>query len=294
MGAMPQRIGRRPRKRLGKVPWGKRADMLQSFWIMLAAKMTTTAIIVVAASKIVERAGPFLGAMVATLPISAGPSYIFLAAEHGGAFVHDAALTSLAVNGVTFGFGALYAVLARRRPLWIALGLSFGLWIVAALVVVDTRWTVGSAALLNIAIFIPAYFATGVCRATPPGRPPMARWWDIPFRAALVMALVGFTVIVGRFFGPAAAGVAALVPIVMFSLAIILQPRIGGPGASAVLAHALPGLVGFGIAVAALHLTVLPLGAPLALALALAICGGWNASLALLRHLPLRRRATLT
>ncbi|MCC2105811.1 MAG: hypothetical protein KDJ20_18175, partial [Hyphomicrobiales bacterium] len=88
--------------------------MPHSFWIILAAKMATTAAIVVVASKVVERAGPFLGAMVATLPISAGPSYIFLAAEHGADFVHRAALTSLATNAATFGFGALYALLARR------------------------------------------------------------------------------------------------------------------------------------------------------------------------------------
>ncbi len=266
--------------------------MLQSFGIMLTAKMLTTAVIVVGASKVVERAGPFLGAMVATLPISAGPSYIFLAAEHGGDFVHRAALTSLAINGATFGFGALYALLAAQgRPLWFALGLSFGLWIFAALAIVNIDWTLGTAALLNVAVFVPCYLATRACRATHPTRLPHARWWDIPFRAALVMALVGSTVIVGRFLGPAAAGVAALVPIVMFSLAIILQPRIGGIGASAVLAHALPGLVGFGAAVAALHIAVLPLGAPLALTLALAICIGWNAGLALFRHSPVARAA---
>lgn len=256
---------------------------------MLAVKMTTTAIIVVAASKVVERVGPFLGAMVATLPISAGPSYVFLAAEHGGAFVHRAALTSLATNAATVGFAALYSLLARKRPLWLALGLSFGLWIVAALAIVGTRWTFASAGLLNVAVFFPAYLATRDCRATGPGRPPQTRWWDIPFRAALVMTLVGITVVVGRFLGAAAAGVAALVPIVLFSLAVILQPRIGGLGASAVIAHALPGLAGFGAAVAAMYTTVGPLGAPLALALALAICIGWNAGLALLRHMPIRR-----
>ena len=107
----------------------------------------------------------------------------------------------------------------------------------------------------------------------------------------MVMILVGFTVVVGRLLGAAAAGVAALVPIVMFSLAVILQPRIGGEGASAVLANTLIGLVGFGAAVAALYATALPLGAPLALAIALAICVGWNASLALVRHIPIRRAA---
>ena len=263
--------------------------MLDSFWIMLVAKMTTTAIIVVAASKVVERVGPFIGAMVATLPISAGPSYIFLAAEHGADFVHRAALVSLATNAATFGFGALYALLARSRPLPIALGVSFGLWLVAAVVIVETRWTFATAGLQNILVFIPAYLATRACRAAAPGQPPQTRWWDIPFRAALVMALVGLTVVAGRFLGAAAAGVAALVPIVMFSLAVILQPRIGGLGASAVIAHALPGLAGFGAAVAAMYLTVLPLGAPLALALALGICVFWNVGLALLRHIPLKR-----
>ena len=34
---------------------------------------------------VVERAGPLVGAMVATLPITAGPAYAFLAAEHGAA-----------------------------------------------------------------------------------------------------------------------------------------------------------------------------------------------------------------
>ncbi len=265
--------------------------MPDPFWILLAAKMTTTAIIVVAASKVVERLGPFLGAMVATLPISAGPSYIFLAAEHGADFVHRAALTSLATNAATLGFGALYALLARSRPLWLALGVSFGLWILAALAIAEARWTFATAAALNVLVFVPAYIATRGCRAVAPGRPPQTRWWDIPFRAALVMALVGLTVVVGRFLGAAAAGVAALVPIVMVSLAVILQPRIGGIGASAVIAHALPGLAGFGVAVAAMHLAVLPLGAPLALALALGVCVAWNAGLALARHVPVTRAA---
>ena len=44
----------------------------------------------------------------------------------------------------------------------------------------------------------------------------------------------------------------------------------------------------FGLAVAALHATVLPFGAPLALLLALAICVGWNASLALARRIPIK------
>lgn len=260
------------------------------FWMMLAAKMATTAVIVVAASMIVERTGPFIGAMVATLPISAGPSYAFLAAEHGAAFIERATLTSLAINGVTVAFGAIYARLAQTQPLAIALGVSFGLWLLAAVVVVDTPWTFWPAAALNVVLFVPSFFATRAYRAAPLTRTPQRRWWDVPFRVALVATLVGIVVSLGRVLGPAAAGVAALVPIVMCSLAIILQPRIGGDGAAAVLSHALPGLVGFGCAVAALHATAIPLGAPVALLLALTICVGWNVALALARRMPVKFR----
>jgi hypothetical protein len=261
------------------------AAVIDPFWTMLAAKMASTAAIVVVASMIVERSGPFIGAMVATLPISAGPSYVFLAADHGAAFIETATLTSAAINAVTFAFIALYARLAQTRPLVVALGLSFGFWLAAAIVVVKLDWTLSIAALLNVALFIPALIVTGAYRASPLTRTPQRRWWDVPFRAAMVMGLVGIVVGLGQFMGPAAAGVAALVPIVMCSLAIILQPRIGGQGAATVLAHALPGLIGFAIAVGVLHLTAVPLGAPIALSLALAICVGWNLGLALRRRI---------
>ena len=288
MAAMPCRCGERASDRLGRLTTRLQAAVIDPFWTMLAAKMATTAVIVVAASMIVERSGPFVGAMVATLPISAGPAYIFLAAEHGPAFVERATLPSLAINAVTFVFSAVYARLAQTRSLPVALGLSFGLWLVAAAAVVNVEWTFAGAALLNLALFPPAWWATRACRAAPVTQIPQRRWWDVPFRAGLVVCLVGLVVTLGRLTGPAAAGVAALVPIVMTSLTIILQPRISGPGAAAVLSHALPGLFGFGLAVAALHLTVGPLGVVPALSLALAICVFWNIGLAAIRRVPLR------
>src|SRR5918999_485457 len=42
---------------------------------------------VVVATKAAERAGALIGAMIATLPIAAGPSYFFLALDHGPAFI---------------------------------------------------------------------------------------------------------------------------------------------------------------------------------------------------------------
>ena len=46
------------------------------FWYELALKMALTAAIVVGASVAVERSGPFIGALIATLPTAAGAAYI--------------------------------------------------------------------------------------------------------------------------------------------------------------------------------------------------------------------------
>ena len=81
---------------------------------MLAAKVAAAAIIVVAASRATERAGPVLGAMIATLPVSADPVYVFLALDHGAAFVSEAARTSVASTAATAGFVAVHAFAAQR------------------------------------------------------------------------------------------------------------------------------------------------------------------------------------
>ena len=54
------------------------------FWLELATKMAVTAAFLVAATAIAERAGPLVGGLVATLPISAGPVYLFLALDRVG------------------------------------------------------------------------------------------------------------------------------------------------------------------------------------------------------------------
>src|SRR5690606_12595343 len=70
------------------------------FWFSLAIKMAVTASFVVAASFIAQRSGPLIGAMVATLPISAGPVYVFLALDYDAAFIAQSAVASIVINGI--------------------------------------------------------------------------------------------------------------------------------------------------------------------------------------------------
>src|SRR2546429_6015590 len=86
-----------------------------TFLLTLGLRMAITAGFVVSASVITERSGPALGALVATLPISAGPSYVFLALDHDAAFIAQGALASLPINAATIFLGLTYVVLAQRQ-----------------------------------------------------------------------------------------------------------------------------------------------------------------------------------
>ena len=89
--------------------------------------MAITAAFVVSASVITERSGPVIGALVATLPISAGPSYVFLALDHDAAFIAEGALASLPINAATIFLGLTYVVLAQRYSAWSAAAALSGL-----------------------------------------------------------------------------------------------------------------------------------------------------------------------
>src|SRR5579864_4766397 len=86
-----------------------------AFILMLALRMAVAAAFVVSASIITERSGPVIGALVATLPISAGPSYVFLALDHDTSFIAQGALASLAINAATMFLSLTYVLLAQRH-----------------------------------------------------------------------------------------------------------------------------------------------------------------------------------
>lgn len=255
--------------------------MPEAFWLALAVKMVVSAALVVAASLVVERSGPVIGALVATLPVSSGPSYLYLALDHGPDFLAASASVSLFVNAATGPFIVAYARLADRgAPLPLSLGGGLLVWIVGVGLVLNVGTVSLPVALaLNALAYAGAFAATRRLRARKVVVRAVRRAWDVPLRAAIVMALVLAVVLTGRLLGPRAAGVATMVPASLLSLVLILQPRIGGPATAAVFAHTLPGMIGFGVGIAVLRFTAVPLGSAAALALALATCLAWNLAL---------------
>jgi hypothetical protein len=72
-----------------------------------------TALFVTATTIIAERLGATVGALVATLPVSAGPVYVFLALDHDSAFISSSAIASLALNSATAIYLTTYVLIAQ-------------------------------------------------------------------------------------------------------------------------------------------------------------------------------------
>jgi len=250
----------------------------------LAAKVVGAAVIVIVAARAAERAGPFLGAMIATLPVSTGPIYVFLAIDHGAGFIAQAAVMSVASTAAIVAFVAAHALAAQRFGTAGSLAAATLAWLAVALLLQLRAWSFAEACLLLAGGF--AVAMRGLRRfaiAAQPAAGSRTRF-DLPLRALLVATLVIATSLASRAFGPSLTGVLATYPVVFTSLIVLLQPRAGGPFAAAVLVHGLKGLLGFGTALAVLHVAALQVGAAAALILALAVAVGWNTALALLRR----------
>jgi hypothetical protein len=248
------------------------------FILTLALRMAITAAFVVSASVITERSGPVIGALVATLPISAGPSYVFLSLDHDAAFIAEGALASLPINAVTIVLGLTYVVLAQRRSALVSCSAAVAVWIALASVVRQVDWSLAGGLAVNVVAFA---ICVPLLRRFRQVRMPLftRRWYDIPLRAALVATLVATVVTLSGWVGPKVSGVIALFPVVFTSMMLILHPRIGGPATAAVIANSGWGLIGLGIAIAVLHVAALQFGSAIALGLALATCVSWNLAL---------------
>ncbi len=239
------------------------------FALTLVVKMAVTAGFVVAATVTAERAGPVIGGLVATLPIGAGPVYVFLAMDHDSQFIAQSALSSLEVNIANATLAVVYAQLAQRRSLALSLSGAMLTWFVVVLALRAVNWTFLSAAAANAVALALCVLSTRRLRHVrmPPFR---ARWPDFLLRAAMVAVLVGITVTFSFQLGASLSGFLAVFPVVLTSIALVMHPRVGGKAAAAVLANAPVGLIGFGLACTVLHFAAVPFGNPAALTLALA------------------------
>jgi uncharacterized membrane protein (GlpM family) len=254
------------------------------FWYGLALKIALTAGIVVAASVVVERSGPFVGALIAALPTAGGAALIILAIEHPPAFIAASVVGSMVSNAVCAAFALTYAALAQRRSLAVSLGGAFAVWLCFAALSRLVDWNVANAALLNAVVYPLAILAGRRFLAEGAVKRVTLTAEDLAWRAGVVTLCVIVVTAASNSIGSYYSGVFAFFPVAMGSFFVILHPRIGGPAAASVAAHVLTPLIGLCLSLLVVHWLAEPIGVWWSYALGLSTGIGWNALLWGLRN----------
>jgi uncharacterized membrane protein (GlpM family) len=253
------------------------------FWYGLALKMAMTAAVVVVVSLVVERSGPFIGALIAALPTAAGAAYVILAIEHPPSFIAASTIGSLASNADVSIFAAIYIVLAQRRGLLTSLGVAIGVWFGVTVVFQLFDWTPLTAVVLNAVVFAVTVPLSWRYRTSGPPPKFLRTAFDIPLRAITAAVVVAVVTTASYSIGSFASGMFAVFPIVLCSTIVILHPRVGGKAAASVLAHAQIAFVGLGFGFLVAHYLAEPLGSWWALLVGLSVCIVWSGGLLLIR-----------
>jgi uncharacterized membrane protein (GlpM family) len=261
------------------------------FWFALALKMVLTAAVVVITSLVVERSGPFVGALIGALPTAAGAAYVILAIEQPPSFIAASAIGSIAINAAIAIFAATYAGLAQRHGLIVSLGAATSLWFAGAAVLHTVDWTPLGAVAINAVVYAVTIPLSWRYR-TAAGPVKLVRTrLDIPLRALTVAIVVAVVTSASSSIGSFASGMFALFPIILGSSIVIMHPRIGGKITASMLAHTQLPLIGLALGFLAVHYLVAPIGVWAALIVGLAVCLAWSGALLIIRTRVQKRRA---
>jgi hypothetical protein len=253
---------------------------------LLLVKMATASGIIVGCSLLAERAGPLVAGLIASFPISMGPVLVFLALDHDSAFIAGSTLGVMTATLVHSILITVYVLLAQKHGTVVSLGTGLVVWCCVLAVLRSLDLGVIPVAILTVVFYTACYLITRPYLRARPKTPPPVPWFAIPLRAACVAVLAGTVTLLSQTLGPMLSGIMAGLPIVLSSLIVILQPRIGGPATAAIIAYAALGMLGVGLSLGVTHLLAVPLGSWAALGTGLLLCMGWSLLLARLARRP--------
>lgn len=252
--------------------------------LALVLKMAVTAGIVIVAALAAERSGPQLGGVIASLPVSAGPAYVFLAMKSDDAFIAASVLGSLGTNAATAVYLLFLASFAGRLSAVPAFGGALGVWAIANVLIRELPATLPAMLVVNLVCYATAIAITRRMRFPVAGGRAAKGRLDLILRALLVAGLVGVVVTVSDLIGPRLTGLVALAPVTFTSVGLLIHARLGGDANAAAMASGLVAMIGFTAGLVALHVAAVPLGSAVGLMLFVACCLAWSALLLWVRR----------
>jgi hypothetical protein len=216
-----------------------------------------------------RRWGPRIGGWLTALPLVAGPTLAFLAAEQGRSFAARAALSTLVGLIGVAAFGVVYGWVAVRWGWSVSLLASWTAFVVTTVLAQTLPWSPLAALAVTLAAF-----AIGA-RVLPPDRgrsapfaPPV---WDLPLRMAGTLAVVLTVTSVAERLGPRLSGAFTPFPVALAVLLVFAHAQQGPVLPIRLLRSFFPAMWGFALFLATVTVAMVPLGPAAAFVLALAI-----------------------
>jgi hypothetical protein len=244
--------------------------LLDVVWLPLLIKLAATVVVVIAATLLAERAGPFWAGLMCAFPLSSGPAYVLLALQSDAAFVGESALNTLAGTVATTLFMLALVRLAPRWSIVPVLLAATACWVGAILIARPIPWTLAGAIVANLVVIAACCRVTRGYELGATPRIAGGSWIDLPLRALVIGLVVASVVSASQIIGPTWTGLAISFPITLSSFSIVLHGRQGGRALAATMAMALRALPGFSLALVTLHLVAPVHGSTVGLLSALA------------------------
>lgn len=225
-------------------------------------------------SLVARRFGPTIAGILMGVPWMTAPVMLFLALDKGQAWGSEAAAgVLLAVAGLA-SFMVGYSLVARRAPWPYCLTTASLAFFAAALLVRELGLDLAGVAIVGASSLIGGFLIV-----PPPAEPvTLGRlpWWDIPVRMLATALLVAVIMLSADRLGPALSGIIASFPVITTVVVAFSHYRWGAAAATLMLRSLLLSLLSFIGFFLVLGWALVPLGIPVAFALAtcVSIAGG--------------------
>jgi hypothetical protein len=222
---------------------------------------------VVSVSLAARRWGPKIAGLLTGLPIVSGPALFFFSVEQGDVFASEAARAVLMSLVGVEASAVAYAWAALRAPWWASLLASWTVFFASVLLVQRANWTANVALFASCAALVVAQLSLPRGGTLATGSRPA---WDLPLRVFASMLLVVSVTTLARRLGPTLSGALTPFPVAISILLAFSHAQQGSSSAISFLRGFMPGMWAFTAFCYVLSIGIVPLGAQLGFAAALA------------------------
>lgn len=239
-------------------------------WWAFALRMGATALIVVGVSWVAARLGPVIGGVVVGLPIVLAPGLGFMLFDHSSGFVAEAAAGALFSLAATQVFLLCYVALSRDAGPFLSVAGGTLVWAVIALPLSILPHHPVAGLALFAAVTLGARRIGRIWVSAQVAKAAGTNWILLILRGLLAGLLVGAVTLGASTLGPAFSGALMAFPIGFTVIAVSLHLDHGGAFAGQTAYAGLTGLSSLASFCFVLSVLLVPLGAGMAFALALA------------------------